>query len=49
MLLEPMILRKEGREGAIASRTAVEALELLIERLGKTLSNGEFLAKMSQL
>ena len=27
----------------------VEAMELLIERLAKTLSNGEFLAKMSQL
>jgi len=27
----------------------VEAMELLIERLAKTMSNGEFLAKMSQL
>ena len=27
----------------------VEAMELLIERLAKTQSNGEFLAKMSQL
>jgi transcription termination factor Rho len=27
----------------------VEAMDLLIERLAKTQSNGEFLAKMSQL
>ena len=46
---DPKDIWYESGGKGVESTSPVEAMELLIERLAKTTSHGEFLAKMSQL